>query len=413
MNGKIKGTKDYFGREEKNLNKIFSLLEEISIKYSYNQIITPTIEYTELFSRSIGENADVINKEMYTFLDRKGRSLSLRPEGTASTVRAALENNLFDNNNKPLFHYISPMFRYERPQKGRQREFYQFGVENFGRDCPYVDVEIISIAIEILKELRVNKYELHINTIGDSQSRKEYNKALTNFVKNNINDFSEYAKEKFNNNNVLRIFDSKKESDLLILKDAPKLKDFLSKESLKRFQEIKRILDKQKIKYKENDFLVRGLDYYNDLVFEFISTDLNNLGTKSTIIGGGRYDSLVNKLDDSKNVYAIGFALGIERLMLASKDYLETQTYNNINYYIAPLNEEYNLLSISIAKKLRDKNINVFVDYENRKLLKKIETANKLMAEKIIIIGDESNNGIVTIKDLKTGDQKQINIKEI
>ncbi len=413
MNAKIKGTKDYFGINGEKINIVFSILEDIAKQYSYGKIITPTLEYTDLFSRVIGSETEVVNKEMYTFLDKKNRSISLRPEGTAATARAAIENKLIDNNNKPSFYYISSMFRYERPQKGRQREFFQFGIENFGNDNEYVDVEVILMAIDILKRLKVKKYELQINSIGDSNSRKEYNKSLRRFVENKIDLFSEYAKEKINSGNLLRIFDSKKESDLKILNNAPKIKDFLSEKSKKRFERIKKILELNNINYIENNSLVRGLDYYNDLVFEFVSTDIEKLGSKSTIIGGGRYDELVNKLDNSKNIPSVGFALGVERLMLASKDYLESLNFGNLDYYIATTNEEYNLLGLSIATNLRNKGNNVLVDYENKKLSKKIELASKSLANNLIIIGEESKDGIISIKDLKSGKQKQINIKEI
>jgi len=410
---KIKGTKDYFGIEEIKLNKVLKILEEISKKYSYNKIITPTIEYTKLFNRAIGNDVDVINKEMYTFNDKKERSISLRPEGTAPTVRAAIENNLLDNNDKPSFYYISSMFRYERPQKGRQREFFQFGVENFGKDNEYVDVEIILMAIEILNRLKIDKYELQINSIGDSSIRKKYNKVLKDFMKEKIDMFSEYAKEKFYSGNLLGVFDSKKESDLLILKEAPKLKDFLSSDSKKRFQNIKNILNKQNITYKENIYLVRGLDYYNDLVFELVSKDVDKLGSQSTIIGGGRYDSLVNIIDEKRNIPSIGFALGIERLMLAASDYLNDLKYNNIDYYIATTNEEYNLLALFVGTKLRKKNNNVFINFEDQKLSKKMDQANKLGADKVFILGKETDKGKLTSRDLKSGDQILLKIEEI
>ena len=295
MEKKIKGTKDYFGIESKKLFLTFDILETIAKSYNLSKVVTPTFENTSLFLRTVGSDSDVVNKEMYTFQDKKGRSISLKPEGTASIVRMVLENKLLDNNNKPNLYYITPTFRYERPQKGRQREFFQFGIERFGNDCVYVDVEIILFAEEIFKRLEITKYNLQINTIGDSKARKKYNEALKKYVFPLMNKLSEYAKEKINSGNIMRIFDSKIDADLKLLKNAPIIKEFISIESRKKFTELKLILDKNNIKFFENPTLVRGLDYYNDLVFEYVSTDVEKLGSKSTILGGGRYDSLIKK----------------------------------------------------------------------------------------------------------------------
>ncbi len=412
---KIKGTRDYFGQETKRFEKTISVIEQVAKEYSLDKVITPMFEKTELFSRAVGNDTDVVNKEMYTFEDRKGRSISLRPEGTASTVRLALENKLLDNNGQEDVYYIASMFRYERPQKGRQREFYQFGVERFGKDSAFVDVETILLANTILNRLGIDKIELQINSIGNSDDRAKYNAALKSFIEEKIDTLSEYAKEKYNSGNVLRVFDSKIDSDLEALKDAPSIFGYINEESKVRFEEIKNLLTKNGVAFTINENLVRGLDYYNDIVFEFVSTDIENLGSKSTIIGGGRYDSLVSKFDESKNVPAVGFAIGIERLMLAATKFLDENTISSIDYFVAVAYEEVEMqvAALEVASALRLKGHSVKTDFSKKKLPKKFESAEKLNATNVVIVGNEVANGTVTIKNIKDGTSTEVNLKEI
>ncbi len=412
---KIKGTRDYFGLESERLNKTISILEKVANNYSLNKVVTPTFEKTELFSRAVGNDTDVVNKEMYTFEDRKGRSISLRPEGTASTVRMALENKILDNNNQQDLYYIESMFRYERPQKGRQREFFQFGLERFGKDSAFVDVETMMVAIDILKELNITKYELQINSIGNSEDRAKYNLALKSFIESKINSLSDYAKEKYESGNVLRVFDSKIESDLEQLKNAPSIFEYINEASKARFETIKNLLEVNGISFVINENLVRGLDYYNDIVFEFVSTDLENLGSKSTIIGGGRYDSLVNKFDQSKDVPAIGFAIGIERLMLAATEFLNENVNSSIDYFVATAYEEEDMLNetLRISQTLRRKGYTVKTDFSKRKIPKKFEQAEKLNSTNVIIVGNEIRENKITIKNIKEGSSQEVNLEEI
>ncbi len=412
---KIKGTRDYFGVESNRFNKTISILEEVAKQFSLNKVVTPTFEKTELFSRAVGNDTDVVNKEMYTFEDRKGRSISLRPEGTASTVRMALENKLLENNGQEDLYYISSMFRYERPQKGRQREFFQFGVERFGKDSVYIDIETIMVAIEILKKLNITKYELQINSIGNSDDRAKYNLALKSFIESKIDTLSEYAKEKYESGNILRIFDSKIDSDLEALKDAPTIFEYINEESKNKFTLIKKLLQESEVEFEVNENLVRGLDYYNDIVFEFVSTDLENLGSKSTIIGGGRYDSLVNKFDESKNVPAVGFAIGIERLMLAATEFLNENSGSGIDYFVATAYEEEEMLNetLRISSSLRAKGYSVKTDFSKRKIPKKFELAEKLNANFVVIVGNEIKEGKITIKDITSGTSTEVKLEEI
>ncbi len=413
METKIKGTRDYFGKESLRLQRVINILEEVSERYSIEKVVTPTFEKTELFARAVGSEADVVNKEMYTFEDRKGRSISLKPEGTASVVRMVLENKLLDNNNQPNLYYIASMFRYERPQKGRQREFFQYGLERFGKNDIYTDVETVMIAVDILKELNIEKYELQINSIGTSQDRATYNSLLKEFIGSKLEELSDYAKEKYESGNILRVFDSKIQSDLDILEGAPTIFDSINEESKDRFIKTKDLLDKLGVKYVVNNNLVRGLDYYNDLVFEFVSTDVEALGAKSTIIGGGSYNSLVNKFDSSKDVPAIGFAIGLERLMLAATS-LDEELDSQVDYFVAVAYQEEDMLdaAIKVANKLRE-NYKVFTDFTGRKLPKKFELAEKLNSTNVVIIGNEIKEDKVTIKNIKTNEQTETSLKEL
>lgn len=416
MDNKIKGTRDYYNNEAVQLNYVFEVLKNISKKFNLTQAYTPTIENTSLFNKAVGNTTDVVNKEMYTFDDKKGRSISLKPEGTSSVARMAIENKLFDTNKNIDLFYIDSMFRYERPQKGRQRQFFQYGVEKYGRDCIYVDYETISIGLEILQELGIEKYELQINSIGSSSDRDNYNSALRAYITEKYNDLSDYAKEKFDTGNLVRIFDSKIDSDLELLENAPKLSEFISPVSRITFAKTKKILDANKIKYIVNPNLIRGLDYYNDLVFEFVSTDIDNLGSKSTIIGGGRYDKLISKMtDDQKDVPAIGFAIGIERLMLAAKNKLKSIS-SSIDYavVVAYAEDEMQMIAINIARELRDRNYVVSTDYSSRKLNKKLDGIKKETTKNIIIIGNETiSENKITVKNLITNKTKKIDIKDL
>ncbi len=415
METKIKGTRDYFGNESLRLQKTISILEEVANTYSLEKVVSPTFEKTEIFSRAVGNETDVVNKEMYTFEDRKGRSISLKPEGTASVVRLALENKLLDNNQQLNAYYISSMFRYERPQKGRQREFFQFGVEIFNRDSIYIDLEVIKMANDILNKMNISKYELQINSIGNSGDRSKYNEALKSFVESKLDSLSDYAKEKYTSGNIMRIFDSKIESDLEALTDAPSINDYISAESKDKLNKLEELLTNNNIKYVINEKLVRGLDYYNDVVFEFVSTDIDNLGSKSTIIGGGRYDYLINKVDESKDIPAIGFAIGIERLMLAATDFLDKSVESKIDYYVAAAYDEDKMKEVAfkVADSFRNKGKSVITDFSKKKLPKKFELAEKANSTYVVIVGNEIENETITIKNIKDGSSQELNIKEI
>jgi len=404
---KIKGTRDYYGIEAKTLKEVFNVLSSLSNNFDLEEIITPTFEKLELFQRTAGDSSDIVNKEMFTIVDRKERLLALKPEGTASAVRLALENKLLELGNKPRLFYIDSMFRYERPQKGRQREFFQYGAELFGEEGIVAEIEAIQLATEILNKLEISKYVLKINTIGTADNRTKYSQALVEYLSDKSEALSSDSKERLNNN-PLRILDSKDEGDIAIVKDAPKLIDFISEENKERYSEIKDALTKLGISFEEDQNLVRGLDYYNDFVFEFVSTDEEALGSKSTIIAGGRYDSLVNKIDSNKEVPAVGFAAGIERLILASKSKLVSE---EVYDYMIITSQGAEVEALKIANNLRKDNLSVKTNLSTQKINKKLQKLDGINFKYLIVLGDnEIETGEYVVKNMDTKEEIRKNI---
>ena len=409
---KIKGTKDWYGIEKQQLDIIASFTRAISEAYDFKMVQFPNIEYTELFSKAVGETTDVVSKEMYTWTDKKDRSISLKPEGTASAVRLVLENKLVELGAEQKISYLERMYRYERPQKGRQREFLQFGVEWFNNPGLEADVEIIHLAHSMLKMFEVKKIELNINTIGNVEERNKYAEALKNYYITKKEKLSPESQRRIEEN-VLRILDSKEEADIKVNEEAPSLMEYISQEEKDRFKKLLSILDSLDVPYKVNDKLIRGLDYYNGVVFEFISTDIENLGSKATIIGGGRYDKLISNFDPKKDVPAIGFAVGIERLILATKDWLSEIEEDAPMVAVLTENEDQLQRGILYTSILRDKGYTVRLDAKSRKLSKKIEKADKDGIEYVAILKDDLKEPHVKLKNLITKEEIEININDI
>ncbi|OPZ79031.1 MAG: Histidine--tRNA ligase [Alphaproteobacteria bacterium ADurb.Bin438] len=399
-----RGTRDLYGDEILAQKFVTDGMHHVAHCYGYGEIITPIFEFTEVFARGMGEVTDVVSKEMYTFNDRGGESITLRPEGTAGAARALVSNGLAQD--LPLkVYYIGPMFRYERPQKGRYRQFYQAGVELFGVDTPNADVEVIALANSFLKKVGVKgKITLEINSLGDVESREEYKKALLEYFKGYEENLSEDSKRRLHTN-PLRILDSKEECDKVICENAPKMNDYLNEFSKNFFDEVLKGLDALEIEYKVNSKLVRGLDYYRHTVFEFITDEL---GSQGTVLAGGRYDDLVSELGGPK-ITGVGFASGVDRLALLLKETPNKQR----PVAVIPLNDEYKYQALKIADDLRAEG--VFVDMAfNGNVGKRFKKANKANAFKAIVVGgDEFDRGNVVIKDLDSGNQKEVSIKEI
>ena len=369
-----------------NVEKI--LIDQLS-RASIKEIRTPILEMTELFIRGIGEGTDVVSKEMYTFLDRGERSCTLRPEGTASVARALIQNGILSKPFHKLW-YMGPMFRYERPQAGRQRQFHQLGVEFVGYEDVRSDIEIIAFAWDILGKLGIKELNLEINTLGDLNDRLNFQKSFLEWLEIN-KDSLDVDSQKRINKNPLRILDSKNVQTKKILENAPRLFDFLSEKSLERYLILKKQLKFLKIPYIENFNLVRGLDYYTHTAFEITS---GSLGSQATVCGGGRYDNLIKQMG-GKETPAIGFAIGLERLILLAGKELEAERHTYIYIVNKGLNAE--LLAMNLSRKLRKYDLLVELDVTGASFSKQFKKANKLKSKSIIVLGDEeaSNNEFV------------------
>ncbi len=389
---------------------IESIIREAARDYGYSEIRTPIYERTELFCRGVGDASDIVMKEMFTFLDRGERSISLRPEGTASVMRAFLEHKLSQERSVHKFFYIGPMFRYERPQSGRYRQFHQFGVEAIGSGQPAQDAETIDLLWEICRRLGLQGLKLHINSVGDAASRQAYREALQDFLRPHYENLSQDSKTRFEKN-PLRILDSKDAGDKKILEGAPSILTSLSPEAKDHFDEVRRLLDRIGIPYEINDRIVRGLDYYTKTVFE-ITADV--LGAQNALGGGGRFDGLIASLE-GPDLPAVGFAGGIERVlqaMLAQNAALPPQPAPLL--YLLPLGEEARRACFVLATEARRKGVFVEVDLHAKKVQAGLQTASKLNARYCAIIGSEEiAKGLAQLKTLATRQQAEVPLNRL
>ena len=385
-----KGTVDILPDESGSWEKVEQILRDFFKQANYREIRTPSFENYNVFSRSSGETSDVVEKEMYDFNDKGGRHIALRPEGTAGVVRAYVEDKLYAPEiAKPLnVYYIESTFRYERPQAGRQREFHQIGIESFGSANPLADVETIVLAHDLLAKLGVKNYELHINTLGNSQVRQGYHDALVNYFKPVRDQLSDDSKRRLEKN-PLRILDSKDEHDKKFLPDAPKIVDYLDQESKENFDQILKMLDQLKINYVIDNDLVRGLDYYTGVIFEFMVEDKSIWESASTILGGGRYDNLVEEFD-GPSTPAVGFGIGEERLMLVlQKQNPKLFADQGIDFFIANIGQETEVKTVEIARLLRKQGLKVQYDVDQKKLKAQFKKADRAKAKYVITLGDK------------------------
>ncbi|WP_295165287.1 histidine--tRNA ligase [uncultured Buchnera sp.] len=396
----IRGMHDYLPKELKIWNHIEVILKEVLTSYCYLEIRLPILEKTEIFQRAIGDITDIVEKEMYSFNDRKGNSITLRPEGTVGCVRSIIQNNLLHKQNNK-FWYLGPMFRYERPQKGRYRQFFQLGAEVFGLDTEDIDLEVIILTNRLWKRIGVDSHViLEINSIGSKIDRFQYTKELVCFLKKYEHLLDQDCKRRLYTN-PLRILDSKNKDVQKILKEAPLLSKYIDISSSNRFKNLCQMLCAHRIKYKYNSNLIRGLDYYNSTVFEWKT---NKLGSQKTVCAGGRYDSLVQAMG-GKKTSAIGFAIGIERLVLLTKSLkIFSEEIEEINIYIIFIGDNNKHYAINLSEEIRDlyPNLKTFVNFINQNLRKKIKNAINSSARIIILIGDhEMKKGFFVVKDLK------------
>ncbi len=397
-----RGTQDIFGAKAELWQFIENTAAKVFLQGGFNEIRTPIFESTELFDRAVGEESDIVNKEMYTFADRSERSLTLRPEGTASVVRAFIENNLDQIAKPQKLWYRGPMFRYERPQTGRYRQFHQIGIEALGSKAPYIDLEIINMAIEFLKQLGLQNLTLYVNSIGNPESRKKYIDSLKIFLNGLRDKVCEDCQRRIDTN-PLRCLDCKVPHDQELYKNAPKIIDFFDEESNSIWKEFLQGLDSLKINYKIDNSLVRGLDYYSHCVFE-VKTSSTTLGMQSTVLAGGRYDSLIGQLG-GPDLPAVGWACGLERISLLveeqNKDILQTQT----KVFILSDNASEALkLSIQLRNDLPETIIEF--DYEQSKFKKQLEKALKKSYDFVLFwLEDERTKQEFKIKNLKTTEE--------
>lgn len=399
-----RGTKDIFGEDAVKYTYISKTAQEIFESYGYTFIKTPIFEETDLFKRGIGEGTDVVEKEMYTFKDRGDRSLTLRPENTASVVRSYLENAIYGKEDVTKYYYNGSMFRYERPQAGRQREFNQIGVEVLGESSPILDAEVIAMSYSLLEKLGITDLEVHINSVGTNASRTKYREMLLNFLEPMKEELCEDCRMRMEKN-PLRVLDCKVDKCKELTKDAPSIIDSLNGEERAHYEIVKKYLDVFGVKYVEDSRLVRGLDYYSSTVYEIVT---NKLGAQGTVLGGGRYDNLLKQLGD-KDIPAVGFAAGVERMMMLLEDYPK----NNPDVYVAWLGENTQEFGLKIAKILRDNGIKTFVDFNSKGMKSHMKKADKLAVKYCIIVGeDEMNKDVVVLKDFSARTQEEMSLEK-
>lgn len=405
-----RGTVDILPAQSGKWQELEQLLRTICANYNVKEIRTPIFEHTELFNRAVGDTTDVVSKEMYTFEDRKGRSMTLRPEGTAGIARAYVENKLYGMPEKlQKVYYMGPMFRYERPQNGRQRQFHQFGVEMLGVESPYVDVECMLMAVTVVKALGLKNIQLHINTLGDQESRDAYREALQNHFQSVLNELCHDCQVRYEKN-PLRILDCKVDKNHPMMKTAPKTIDYLTDNAKAHFEKVCALLDDLEIDYVVDPNLVRGLDYYSHTVFEIISDD-PKLGAGSTVGGGGRYNGLVEELGGPQTP-GVGFAFGMERLMIALGDDHEDE--EGLDVYIMPLGSEAKDLAMQIMTMLRANGFTCDMDQCDRGLKGQFKSADRFHAHFSMIIGDEEvQKEVVNMKCNHTKEQVEVPLENI
>ena len=409
MISKQKGTYDLYGEEARKVLALRNIFENIMNNFNYSFIRTPVFESTELFKRTSGETSDVVSKEMYEFKDKKDRSLALRPEGTASVARCFIENKLYTDLPRK-FWYFEPMNRYDRPQKGRYREHFQFGCEAYGSNDARVDAEIISIPYHLFETLGLEGVKVRINTLGDNESRENYKKALVDYLKPHIDSLCEDCKERFNKN-PLRILDCKVDKDNEILKNIPKTIDYLNEESKTFFDEVLSYLDSLEICYEVDPKTIRGLDYYTHTVFE-IEANIKDLGAQNVLCAGGRYNNLVENLDGPATP-AVGFGLGSERLLLALEhENIDIVDEKSVDVYVIPMTSD-KTFSFSLVYLLRTLGLSVETDYLNRKLANNFKYAERINAKYTVVIGeDEIEKEYFTVKNMKTREEEKVSKNE-
>ena len=409
---KPKGTYDIYGEKGKQILFLRKLIRALMDKYNYKYFQTPIFESSELFHRGVGETTDIVSKETYDFKDRGDRNLTLRPEGTAGLVRSFIENKLYVDAGPLKAWYFGSMFRYERPQSGRNREFTQFGVEAFGSNDPMLDAEVISIVVNLFKMLGLKGIKVNINTLGDTKSRIAYREALLDYFKPHLDDLCDDCKARYSKN-PLRILDCKVDGKNDILKNAPKIEDYLNNSSKEHFAKVKEYLNVMGIEYVCDSNLVRGLDYYTHTVFE-VTSEIESFGSQNVLGAGGRYDNLVETVG-GPSTPGVGFAVGIERLLLALEaEQIDITDDEKLDIYAFAMDKEEKPYVLSLVNTLRLNGFNVDMDFKDRNIKNNFKHADKLEAKFVIIIGkDEVSNRIVTIKNNNSKEEFKVKLENV
>src|SRR5690625_4712295 len=408
-----RGTVDILPEETKKWQYVEKVIRQICKTYNYEEIKTPMFEHTEVFQRGVGETTDIVQKEMYTFSDRAGRSITLRPEGTAGVVRAFVQNKLYGSPNQPIkLYYFAEMFRYERPQQGRMRQLHQFGVEVLGSADPAVDAEVISLAMTCYQQLGLKSIKLVINSLGDQESRIKHREALIEHFTPVKDELCSDCQQRLEQN-PLRVLDCKKDMDHEAMKTAPSILDYLNEESAAYFEQVKAYLDAMGIPYTVDKNLVRGLDYYNHTAFEIMS-EAEGFGAITTLLGGGRYNELAQQLG-GPDTPGIGFGMGIERLLLALEaENVQLPIDDQLQCYFVSIGEETKKEAVSLVYELRQHGIQVDQDYQNRKVKAQFRAADRLQAKYVIILGeDELQQGKINIRSMKSGDHIEVPLTDL
>lgn len=410
---KPKGTYDVYGNNSKQILYIEKLMKTLMEKYNYEYFRTPLFESSELFHRGVGETTDIVSKETYDFTDRGNRNMTLRPEGTAGIVRSFVENKMYANSAMPVkAWYYGPMYRYERPQSGRFREFYQFGVEVFGSDDAMIDAEVISIPVNFYKLLGLKGLKVKINSLGDIESRLNYKEALLKHFKPYLNCLCEDCQSRYEKN-PMRILDCKVDREHESLKSAPKITDYLNENSKKHFEQVQKYLKSMSIPFEVDTSIVRGLDYYTHTVFE-VEADIKDFGSQNVLCGGGRYNGLVETIGGPKTS-GVGFALGLERLLSALEhENIVLNDSNSIDVYIIPMSDNEKEYAFNLLNVIRMNGFSADIDYMNRNIKGNFKQADRLNSKYIIIIGEEEvKNNIITIKNNQTKEESKIELDNV
>lgn len=406
---KPKGTKDLYGYQAKVWKYIEEVVDSVMEKYHYQYIRTPLFESSELFHRGIGDSTDIVTKETYDFKDRGDRSMTLRPEGTAGVVRSFIEHKMYGDFLPVKVYYHGTMYRYERPQAGRERELTQFGMEVLGSSDPFSDAEVISLAVNIYKMLGLKNIKVEINSLGDKESRDRYRKALVDYFEPHLSELCEDCKERIHKN-PLRILDCKVDEGKDLMKNAPKMLDYLNEESKERFEKVKEYLDLLEVDYVVNSNIVRGLDYYHHTVFE-IKMDTES-GTHLALGGGGRYNSLVSQLDGPETA-CIGFAAGVDRLMMVLEEQeVSLPIKDSIDCFLFYVNEDEKKYAIYLSQELRMAGFTCETEYTGRSLKAQFKQADRFHSKYFLLLNSEDlNNGVVKIKNSETKQEEEVLIE--